>query len=139
MTTDEIRTTLFRAAALRIPRFDERDTVGGRIGKLENYLLLSAQTGGDLEEARLHAQQALFDLTKLWDDLQGWEIHAPESERARTKAAIVEAKRLTDPDLYDSIMEAKWLIARLTEQIQRLRRMGDDQIASRVYSLMAGS
>jgi hypothetical protein len=138
VTSEEIRTTLFAAAKLRIPRFDDADTQGMRIEKLEAYLLLSAQTGGDLEEARLYCQQALFDLTKQWEALVGWEIHVPAGAKARTGPVIREAKRLLDPDLHEAIEESKWLIARLTEQGQRLNRMGHDQIASRVYSLMAG-
>jgi hypothetical protein len=53
--------------------------------------------------------------------------------------AIAQAKRLIEPDLYDGIVEAKFLIARLTEQINRLSHMGDDQVASRIYSLLAGT
>lgn len=139
MTLDEIRTALFEAAKLRIPRFDERDTTGMRVDKLESYLLTVAHTRGDLEEARLHMQQVLHGLDGLWRLVTGYDVHLPKATKAATQAQIVEAKRLTDPDLFDQIVEAKWLIARLTEQINRLSHMGDDQIASRVYSLMAGS
>lgn len=138
MDVTAIRTTLFTAAKLRIPRFEESETQGMRISKLEDYLLSAAVVGGDLEEARLYCQQALHDLTKKWDHLQGWEIHLPASTKTRTVPAIREAKKLLNPDLYDAIVEAQWLIARLGEQIHRLRKMGDDQVASRIYTLMAG-
>lgn len=139
MDVAAIRTTLFTAAKLRIPRFEEHESQGARIDKLESYLLSSAVVGGDLEEARLFCQQALHDLTKQWDHLQGWEIHLPASAKTRTGPAIREAKRIFNPDLYDSIVEAQWLIARLSEQIHRLRKMGDDQVASRIYTMMGGA
>lgn len=138
MDVAEIRTTLFTAAKLRIPRFEEHETQGQRIDKLESYLLLSARTGGALEEARLYCQQALHDLTKQWEALDGWDIHVPAGTKARTGPVIREAKRLFAPDLHDSIEECRWLIARLTEQIQRLNKMGDDQVASRIYTMMGG-
>jgi hypothetical protein len=140
VTPDDARKTLLAAAKMRMPRFDERDTAGMRIEKLEEYMLQIAITTGDLEEARLHIQMALRALQIRWADLQGWEIHLQgKATKPRTKTEIIEAKRLTDPVLHDGIEESKFLIARLTEQIHRLSRMGDDQIASRVYTLLAGT
>jgi hypothetical protein len=56
-----------------------------------------------------------------------------------TQTQIVEAKRLSEPDLYEQIIEMKFLAARLSEQIHRLHKMADDQVASRIYSMMAGN
>jgi hypothetical protein len=141
MTADDARRHLLAASRLRMPRFDERDTDGMKIEKIENHLLVTAITRGDLEECRLHMQMALHDLQRQWDDIprEAWEVHAPKTEKARTQVAIAQAKRLIEPDLYDGIVEAKFLIARLTEQINRLSHMGDDQVASRIYSLLAGT
>jgi hypothetical protein len=141
MTLDEIRTTLFTAAKLRIPRFDDRDTTGMRIEKLEDYLLTAAVTSGELDEARLHCHQVLHDCERRWRQLQGWEIHLPVRKGATpyTQTQIVEAKRLSEPDLYEQIIEMKFLAARLSEQIHRLHKMADDQVASRIYTLMAGN
>jgi hypothetical protein len=139
VTPDDARRTLLAAAKLRMPRFEERDTTGMRIEKLESYMLTIALTTGDLEEARLYMQMALRALQLQWDAITGWEIHAPPGAKARTGPQIAAAKRLVDPTLHDGIEEAKFLIARLTEQIHRLSRMGDDQIASRVYTLLAGT
>lgn len=143
MDLNDIRTTLFAAAKLRIPRFDERDTTGMRIGKLEDYLLTSAETSGDLDEARLFCFQALHDCELRWRNLDpvGWGIHLPQRKNgsAHTQAQIVEAKRLFNSTLYEEIVELKFLIARLTEQINRLHKMADDQVASRIYTLMAGN
>lgn len=144
MTPDDARHTLLAAAKLRMPKFDQRDGPGARIKKLEDYLLQTASTGADLEEARLHMQMALHALQEKWDAIPSaaWEIHAPAEGRARTKESIRQAKRLIGPDeeaLYQGIIEATFLIARLTEQIQRLCRMGDDQVASRIYTMLAGA
>lgn len=141
MTLNDIRTLLFTSAKLRIPRFEERDNTGMRIGKLEDYLLTSAETSGDLDEARLFCFQTLHDCELRWRNLGGWEIHLPHRKNGtpHSQAQIVEAKRLYDPTLYEEIVEMKFLIARLTEQINRLHKMADDQVASRIYTLMAGS
>lgn len=139
MNITEIRQHLFDASKLRMPRFDDRDTSGMRTEKLENYLLLTSRVRGDLEEGRLYMQQALRDLDIQWKNLTGWELFAPAETKARTGPAIERAKRMVDPAIADGIDEAKWLIARLTEQINRLSHMGDDQVASRIYTLIAGS
>lgn len=141
MTLDEIRRCLFTAAKLRIPRFDERDTTGMRIEKLEDYLLTAAVTSGELEEGRLYVYQALHDYEREWRAMEGWEIHLParKGTTGYTQTQIVEAKRLTDADLYENIVETKFLAARLSEQIHRLHKMADDQVASRIYSLMSGN
>lgn len=142
MTPNEVRTILFEAAKLRMPRFEDRDTTGMRIEKLETHLLTMAMVRGDLEEGRLHIQQALHDLQEKWDEIEGWELYAPDSQRARTREVVETAKRRVGPDeeaLYQGIRDARFLIARLTEQINRLSHMGDDQVASRIYTLLAGS
>lgn len=144
MGLDEIRKTLFKAASLRIPRFEERDSTGTKIDKLEDYLLKMAMMRGDLEEARLYAQQALRDLGVQWQDISrdAYDLHLPKGKKVPSQEDIRQAKRAIGPDeraIDDGMQEARWLIARLTEQIQRLSHMGDDQVASRIYTLMAGS
>jgi hypothetical protein len=137
VTLDEIRTTLFAAAKLRVPKFDARDSTGQRIDKMETYLLTVASTCGDLEEARLFCHQALHDLDGKW---QEQEYDIPVGQKgAMSGPAIAAAKAAKNPLLAAQIREMKWLIARLTEQISRLSRMGDDQIVSRVYTFMAGT
>jgi hypothetical protein len=113
VTLDEIRTTLFTAAKLRIPRFDERDTTGMRIEKLEDYLLTAAVTSGELEEGRLYCYQALHDYERQWRDAPGLgdPPAEPQGHRAYTQTQIVEAKRLAAPDLYENIAEMKFLSA----------------------------
>lgn len=139
MTTQEIRQTLFDASKLRMPTFNDHDTAGERIEALEEYLLKMAVTRGDLEEARLHCQQALLNLQRKWENLSGWEVHIQGHPSKVSGPMIREAKRLSDTALAEAIDDAKWLNARLAEQISRLSKLGDDQVASRVYTLMVGS
>lgn len=141
MDLNDVRTALFTASKLRVPRFDDRDTTGMRVEKLENYLLTSAVTSGDLDEARLYCHQALHDCEFRWRNLGGWEVHLPSRRNgtANTQKEIVEAKRTADPQLYEEIVELKYLVARLTEQINRLHKLADDQVVSRIYTMMAGS
>jgi hypothetical protein len=141
MDITRVRTILFAAAQRRMPRFEDRDTDGMKIEKLETYLLSSAHVRGDLEEARLWMQQTLRDLDLQWRAIEGWELHL-DRKRAATKEQLRQAKRMVGPSeaaIDDAMEEAKWLIARLTEQINRLSHMGDDQVASRIYTLLAGS
>lgn len=141
MDLDEIRTHLFEAAKMRVPRFNDRDTTGMKAEKLEDYILKVAYVRGDLEEARLYVQQVLHDLDGLWRNMdEAWRGLLPSKLKgAATQPQIVEAKRQFDPALYEQIIEARFLATRLTEQINRLSHMGDDQVASRVYTIMAGS
>jgi hypothetical protein len=139
VTLDEIRATLFAAAAVRMPRFTEEMSGGERVSLLEDYLNLTAITRGDLDEARLCAQTAVRDLTVEWDAIVGWEAHLRSRRRDIPQHEITAAKREIRPELHDAIAEAKFLVARLGEQIDRLSHMGDDQVASRLYSLITGT
>jgi hypothetical protein len=138
VSVDEIREVLTRAAAVRMPRFTPEMHSRERVEILEDYLNLTAVARGELEEARLWAHMALRDLTQEWDDIKGWGMHLQGNGR-HTKDDVVAAKREVRPELHDGIKEAKWLVERLTDQIDRIgARMGDDQVASRIYTLIAG-
>jgi hypothetical protein len=139
MTLDEIRTTLHRAAALRMPRFTPETTMRERVDALEEYLNLTAIMRGDLEEARLYANGALHDLGREWEAIVGWEAHLRRRRQDATQADVYTARAEIRPDLHDGLREAKWLIARLAEQIDRLSHMGDDQVASRIYTLITAA
>jgi hypothetical protein len=138
VTLEEIRAALTAAADVRMPRFTP--DMGGRekVELLEDYLNLTAVARGELEHARLWAHMALRELTVQWDEIQGWGMHLQSNGR-HTKDDVINAKREIRPDLYAGLTEAKWLVERLTEQLDRLgSRMGDDQVASRIYTLIAG-
>lgn len=131
MTVEEIELVLYTAAKVRMPRFTEELTARERVDILEDYLNLTAVTRADLEEARLHAHASLRLLTESWEQLS---VEAKRTLRERN-----EAKAEVDPDLHSSLNHLRWLIARLNEQISRLSHMGDDQVASRLYTVIVGS
>jgi hypothetical protein len=131
MTVEEIELVLYAAADVRMPRFVDDLSPRERVTLLEDYLNLTAVTRADLERARLHAQAALKTLTDQWEQVP--------AERKRTLRETTEAKALVAPELHEGIKQARWLIARLGEQIDRLSHMGDDQVASRMYTLITGS
>jgi putative heme iron utilization protein len=74
-----------------------------------------------------------------FDEIVGWEPHLRRRASEATQADVAAAKGEIRPELYASINEAKWLVARITEQINRLSGMGDDQVASRLYSVITGA
>ena len=133
MSVQERSGTLFAAAALRVPRLESGASPRERIEALETYLLDVAHMQGELEQARLDTHDALRHVEGEWEDLQGWEM----LRRGKTDRSIDDAKRQLRPELWDAICKARWLIARLTEQIERLER--DATKVSRAYTLMTGS
>lgn len=136
MTVDEIRESLFNAAKLHMPAvFTIEEGQLAKVAKLEEYLNLTACLRGELEEARLHTHEALAKLMAEWDDIEGWELHAPNNSR-RTQDDIRRAKKFCRPELYSGINSAKHLVARLSEQIRRLEK--DDEVASRLYTMVTG-
>lgn len=137
MTPAEIREALHRAARIRPTRFHKDMTLQARVDAVEDYLNLTAVARGELEEARLYAASALHDLGIEWEDIEGWEIHLRRNSDRTTQDDIRRAKREIRPDLHDGIREAKFLIARLSEQIHRLEV--DDKNASRTFTVLTGS
>lgn len=111
---------------------------GDKVSQLEDYLVDLAVARGDLEEARLHLHAALNPMLDEWDRIIGWEAHLGYSSRT-TQEDVRRAKREIRPELHDAINEAKRLAARIGEQIVRLGGMGDEQVASRLYTLITGS
>lgn len=130
------------AARLRMPRFIGRERLGQRvnvgpsekIAELEDFLLATARWRSFLEEARLYMKQATRDLQTKWAHMQGWEGNRRSGERS--VASVEDAKRATDPDLYDSIEAGKALVEDLSSQIRRLEH--DDEVASRAYTFITG-
>lgn len=137
MTTDEIENVLTEAAKLKMPRFGYRDNKTSpreKIERLEEYLLDTARWRGHLEQARLHAKDAVRELERKWDHLAGWEPNRRQGEKS--VQSIEDAKKLTNPDLFDSIKTGRELVKKLGDQIRRLEH--DDEVASRAYTLIVG-
>jgi hypothetical protein len=123
---------LAAAAKLRVPRVERELGVRARVEALEDYLLESAWHQGELAEARLELYGQLRELEEKWDHLDGWQA----LKRTKTEAAVDDAKRQLRPELYDGIKKARWLIRRLSEEIERLER--DATKCSRAYTLATG-
>jgi hypothetical protein len=126
------RERLDEAAKQRMPRIARDQGSRARLDALEDYMLETAYHRGDLMEARLEVYELRHTLREEWDHLDGWQA----LKRTKTETAVEDAKRQLRPDLYDGIKQAEWLIARLTEQIDRLDR--EATICSRAYTFATG-
>ncbi len=133
---DHCKRLLHLHARLRMPTFTADDTGSFKVDKIENYMGDLAVARGDLEEARLWADHIRHALDDEWNKIDGWQQHVSKPNSA-TGPQIIEAKRRIKPDIYDAIREAKWVVAKLTDQIKRLEK--DEENASRRYTLLTGS
>lgn len=124
---DASSSILGRAAAIRFPELSE---LAGRekINALTDHITATAIGRGDLEELRLEANASLLALRRSFDALL-------PGRHYRTRALADEARRAANPKLAQDIDTAAWLVARCTEQINRLDR--DYDAASRAYTLLA--
>lgn len=136
MTTEEIKALLHQHATLRMPRIDPGDGTSYKVERLDTFLQEAAVARGNLEEARLYADHARHKLEGQWDEIQGWEMHLGVPLKKATGPQVTAAKRKASPTLYESIREAKWLVARLGDQISRIDK--DEDVASRRYTLLTG-
>lgn len=125
--------TLAAAAKLRMPRIPRDEGQRARIDALEDYMLETAYHQGELSEARLELYDSLRTVEEEWAELVGWESF----RKGKTDASVDEAKAKCRPDLARARRQAKYLIARLSEEIDRLEK--DATKASRAYTLATGS
>lgn len=127
------------AKALRVPLFanpnpdEPPPSAMDKASALEDYMLLSAYYHGELCEERLTEQIAVRPDEVEWRDLVGWE----PMRRGKTVSSIDDAKAMLRPELWARIDDARWRIARLTEQIDRLDR--DATKASRAYTMLTAT
>lgn len=123
------------SVGLRMPVFAAGTSPSSKIGQLEDYLLLTAYTQGELTEVRMDWMCSLVPIRDEWD-------HMPNEEwahlrRTRTETAVTHAKRMARPDLYDQMLDHDWMIKRLSEEFDRMER--EAARASRVYTMITGS
>jgi hypothetical protein len=130
-TLEEVRRVLHRAADLRMPGRDPDKGRAEWIGELQDYLHETAVARGDLETCRLLMHETLRTLDGQWAGMEGYAI----GKTLKTGADHDRAKREKEPGLAAARKEAKFLVDRLSEQIERLGGMSDDQIVSRIYSM----
>lgn len=126
---------LSTSLGLRIPVFARDTPPRQKIDALEEYLLLSAFTQGELSEERFDWKARLVPLEAEWEHIPDheWQAH----RRTRTETAVKHAKRIARPKLYDEIQDVEWMVKRLTEEMDRMER--DATKVSRVYTFITGS
>lgn len=120
---------LQRSLVMRAPRYDKDKGRRERIDELEAYLLESAFMQGELTETRVDFEQTLWPLEEVWANLTGWE----HLRRTRTETAVTAAKRMVDPETYNAMEDIKWIITKLTQEIDRMER--DSSKVSRAFSM----
>lgn len=148
MTEDPIRalrTILDRVASVKMPTSIRRgDEAGGervplhsreKVARLESYLLLTAEARQMAHQSEIAASDALFECDRKM--AEGWESYLKVSAAKATGPQIAEAKRVAFPETYVERQRLEWLVKQFGKQIRRLEQ--DDEVASRVYTLIAGS
>jgi hypothetical protein len=126
------REALDAAKGLRMPRLTRKQGTRERLDSLEDYMLETAWHRAELMEGRMAVYEDLHTLKEEWDHLDGWQA----LKRTKTETAVEDAKRQLRPDIYNAIQKAEWLIARLTEQMERLDR--EATICSRAFTFATG-
>lgn len=136
---DQATRALFDAGSLRVPELKDAGAVSAKVGKLEDYAIAAARTRGDLEEARLWMDQMLHGFTVKWAKMVGWESVLPGGKKRKdaTKDDVTEAKRHSDPTLFENISDLKHLVSQLSAQIRRIEK--DEDRVSRVYTFLTGN
>lgn len=132
------RELLELAAALRVPlwrtgpdaKHEELRSPYEKLDALEEYSLTCGFYQGELHEARLRAYEELVEHERRWADVQ------PITTRNKTETAREDSKREANPALWEALRETRWLIARLTEEVDRLER--DKALCSRIWGRYSG-
>lgn len=135
-TIVEFSKDFVRAQALRVPLWDrkgEKSTME-LSEELAEYMLLSAWYAGALHEERLTHYAELRRIEGRWDHLEGWEMY----RTGKTDSSRDEAKRIADPELWDELQARRWIIARLSEEIDRLNRDAEKAV-SRTFTILTGT
>lgn len=119
---------LWRSVNLRFPDLSEL-TGPAKAAALQDHIVATAVMRGDLAQLRLEAHIALRDARREWDAL------LPAS--GRSKADMDRRRQDMRPDLHAKIEDAKWTIARSTEEMDR-HGGTEYESASRTYTLLSG-
>lgn len=120
---------LWRSVNLHFP--DLTGVTGGeRAEKLQDHILATAVMRGELARLRLEAHIQLRDAKREWDGL----LHGVT---AKSGAELDRRRRQERPDLYDLIEDAKWTVARASEEMER-HGGTEYESASRAYTLLSG-
>jgi hypothetical protein len=112
---------LQRSVETRIPTFDPDASIEDRLSALEVHMLAVTALQGEIASTRLQSQDSLRTLQREWAHLDGWQPF----RRSKTEAAVDDAKRQLNPELYDGIANARWLIERYGDEFDRLGKEAD--------------
>lgn len=130
MTTPDC---LLTASRLRVPVFQPATTPRERMDALEEFMLLSAYWSGECHGARLELLGELHRLEREWAAITGWEPF----RQGKTDASVDQAKATLRPDLWNELVDKRWLVKRLSDEIDRLDR--DATKVSRAYTMLQGA
>lgn len=138
MTLEEIRAALATALALKPPRWTEDTPPAVKIGLIETYLMESAYSGAELEEAVHYLDFTMAQLRQKIEQITGYEAVLPSKAADRiTKADVIAAKRTLDPVTFDAGAEARQIRESLVRQLDRYEREAKGY--SRLYTVITGS
>jgi hypothetical protein len=120
--------TLGRSVRLRFPDLSTCANPRERSEKLQEHIVATAIMRGELAELRLATHMALQEALKSWRKITVTGRTGPQND---------EQRRRQRPDLADKIDDAKFIIARCTEELDRHGGTEYDS-ASRVYTILSG-
>jgi len=137
MTTEEIEATLRAAVALRPPTWTPETAPAGKVDLIEDYLMRSAYSGAELEEAVAHLDATIALLLRQIEEMTGYEAVLPNKAGDRiTKADVLAAKRQVYPAVFDAGAEARQLRESIVRQLYRYER--EAKTYSRLYTMITG-
>lgn len=115
---------------------DERVPLSARdkISQLESYLLLTAEARQLAHQCQVAASDEVFRCDREMEE--GWEQYLTGSRSKATGPQVAAAKKRAHPETFKRRERVDWLVRRFGEQIRRLEQ--DDEVASRVYTLITG-
>lgn len=119
---------LSRSVALRHPVFAEDTPRSERADALGDHICRTAAMRGELAELRLRAN---VELKTAQDQMEKVAV-SPTG-----KQTLAQAKAHHRPQLAQQIKDAKWLVQRTTEEMERFN--ADYDSASRAYTIVTGS
>lgn len=121
-------TTMEASIEVRVPTFTADDSSSFKIGQLEDWVLGTAAIAGALSRERLIAHEELAAAVDAWDKI--------DAGFGKSQADTRKAKTMLRPDLDGIIRQRRWIVERLTEEIDRFER--EYVKVSRAYRMIEG-
>lgn len=138
MNAEEVAAVIELALPLRPPRFEPETAPRVKVTAIEDYMLESAYTHAELEEAHHWLSKVVEQCADEIAEITGYEACLPSKPRDRiTRDDIIAAKRIVRQEPFLAGAEAKRLRATVLRQVARFEY--EQTTLSRVYSLISGS